>query len=81
MESNFSIAYRINDPARVGHKMWVCGTCVNDQEATDPTKMGQTSRCEQCGEKYSNPKAHERADMLLGRICHAAARRRADIIQ
>jgi hypothetical protein len=72
----FATSWRIDNPRKQGWKQFVCGVCVREQDANDPTKSAGHHLCEQCGKPVGRSVAYERADELLARICPVAARQR-----
>lgn len=73
---DFATAYRVDGPERERGKQWICGTCISEQEATDPGTFAGHYKCESCGQSFGESNAYERADELLARICPVAARKR-----
>lgn len=72
----FATGWRIDDPVRVGFKMLVCGNCIEESMAVDPTKMSGHFPCEKCKGSFGEHEAFERSDRLLANICEVAARKR-----
>ena len=72
-------AFRVDNKKRDGSKMWVCGGCVDEDEAKDAGKFSAHYRCEKCGEQYGNKNAADLAEKLLARICPVTAKRLAGL--